>query len=52
MKLIFLFMMMDLLTMFAYPIIFVHGRIRQFLRSDQTIVPANLLAAESVAPVK
>lgn len=38
MKLYILFMAMDLLTLLAYPFVFMHGRLRQF--SKATEVPA------------
>ncbi len=41
MKLNLLFMVMDLLTLLAYPIVFVHGKIRQFSKSKESITLAN-----------
>lgn len=42
MKLKLLFIIMDLLTLLAYPIIFVYGKIRQFVKSKEGIALANL----------
>jgi hypothetical protein len=35
MKLNLIFIVMDLLTLLAYPIVFVHGKIRQFSRPKE-----------------
>lgn len=43
MKLNLLFIVMDLLTLLAYPILLVHGKIREFSRSKENIILANLL---------
>jgi len=48
MKLNLLFIVMDLLTVLAYPIVFVHGKLRQFSKLKESIAPANLLAVASV----
>jgi hypothetical protein len=45
MKLLLLFTVMDLLTLLAYPIVLVHGKIRQFSKSKEGVTPANLLVA-------
>ena len=50
MKLNFLFIVMDVLTLLAYPIVFVQSKIRQFSRSKESIVLANLLVPDSVTP--
>jgi hypothetical protein len=50
MKLNLLFIVMDLLIVLAYPIVFVHGKLRQFLRPKESIRPANLLVIVPVAP--
>jgi len=42
MKLNLLFIVMDLLTILAYPIVFVHGRLQQFLKPKESITPINL----------
>jgi len=42
-KLNLLFIVMDLLTLLAYPIVFVHSRLRQFSKSKESIQLANLL---------
>lgn len=50
MKLNLLFIVMDLLTLLAYPIVFVHGKIRQFSKSKESIALANVLVNGSVIP--
>lgn len=50
MKLNLLFIAMDLLTLLAYPIVFIHGRLRQGPVSKEGIPRANLLAAAPVRP--
>jgi len=42
MKLNLLFIIMDLLTLLAYPIVFVHGKIRQFVKLKENISPSNV----------
>ena len=37
MKLNLLFIAMDLLTLLAYPIVFVHSRLRQFNKSQESV---------------
>ena len=37
MKLNLLFMVMDLLTFLAYPIVFVHGKLRQLFKLKESI---------------
>jgi hypothetical protein len=41
MKLNLLFIAMDVLTLLAYPIVFVHDKLRQFLKSKESVTPAN-----------
>ena len=41
-KLNLLFIIMDLLTLLAYPIVFAYGKIRLFSKSKESIVLANL----------
>jgi len=48
MKLNLLFIIMDLLTLPAYPIVFAHGKLRQFSESKESISLANLLVGGSV----
>ena len=50
MKLNLLFIIMDLLTLLAYPIVFVHGKIRHFSKLKESIAPSNLLVTGSVTP--
>lgn len=38
MKLYFLFLLMDVLTLLAYPIVFVHGRLHQFWKTAKLSV--------------
>ena len=44
MKLNFLFLLMDVLTLLAYPIVFVHGKLHQYLKTTK------LLAIVSATP--
>jgi hypothetical protein len=41
MKLNLLFIVMVLLTVVAYPIVFVHGKLRQFSKSIESVYLAN-----------
>ena len=41
MKLNMLFIVMDLLTVLAYPIVFVHGKLRHYLKPKESIHPPN-----------
>jgi len=51
MKLNLLFIVMDLLTLLAYPVVYMHGIFRQILGSGDTIMPpANLLAVVPFTP--
>lgn len=50
MKLNFLFMVMDVLTVLAYPIVFVHAKLRQFSKSIVGIALAHFLLTGSVIP--
>ncbi len=52
MKLNLLFIVMDLLTVLAFPIVFVHGKLRQFSKSKESIPLANLFAVVPVTPGK
>ncbi len=50
MKLNLFFIVMDFLTLLAYPILFMHGKLRQFSRSKENITLAKkLLITGSVA---
>jgi hypothetical protein len=49
MKLNLLFIVMDLLTLLAYPIVFVHGKLRQPSKLKESIPLVNLLVTSSVA---
>ncbi len=40
MKLNLLFIVMDLLTLLAYPIVFAHGKLRQFAKPKEGVVLA------------
>jgi hypothetical protein len=46
-KLKLLFIVMDLLTILAYPIVYVDGRLRQFSKPEENIKLANLLVTGS-----
>jgi hypothetical protein len=48
MKLNLLFIVMDLLTLLAYPVVFVHSKLRQFSKSKEGIALANLLVSGSI----
>ena len=50
MKLNLLFIIMDLLTLLAYPIVFVHGKLRQFSKSEESLPLANVLVTVAVTP--
>ena len=50
MKLNLFFVVMDLLTLLAYPILFVQDKLRHFSRSKESIALANSLVAASVIP--
>lgn len=52
MKLSLLFIVMDLLTLLAYPIVFVHNKLRQFSKSKASIPVPNLLVTVPVTPGK
>ena len=43
MKLNLLIIVMDLFIMLAYPFVFMHGKLSQFLKSKESISLANLL---------
>jgi len=49
-KLNLLFIVMDLLTLMIYPALFVHGKLRRFVRTKENITLTNSLAAVLVAP--
>jgi hypothetical protein len=48
MKLTLIFIVMDLLTFSAYPIVFLHGKLRQISKSKENIAMSNLLVAVPV----
>jgi len=50
MKLVLLFMMMDLLTLLVYPFIFMHGKLYQFAKSRASNDPTKIFAPGSVVP--
>jgi hypothetical protein len=51
-KLKLLFIVMDLLTLLAYPIVFVHSKLRPFSKSKERIPLPNLLAIVPITPGK
>ncbi|HJR79866.1 MAG TPA: hypothetical protein VJ821_07325 [Anaerolineales bacterium] len=48
MKLNLLFIVMDLIILLAYPIVFVHGKLRQFSKPKESITLANLIGIASI----
>jgi NADH:ubiquinone oxidoreductase subunit 3 (subunit A) len=48
MKLKLLFIVMDLLTLLAYPIVYAYGKLRPFTNSKESIPLANLSVVSSV----
>jgi hypothetical protein len=49
-KLNLLFIVMDLLTVLAYPIVFVHNKLRQFSKSKESTPVPDLLVTVPVTP--
>ena len=47
MRLSLLFIVMDLLTVLAYPIVFVHGKLRPFAKSKENVPLANRFVISS-----
>jgi hypothetical protein len=41
------FIVMDVLTLLAYPIVFVHGKLRRFSKPKEDIALTNLVAVDS-----
>ncbi|HEX2994152.1 MAG TPA: hypothetical protein VHP14_04990 [Anaerolineales bacterium] len=52
MRLNLFFIVMYLLTVLAYPIVFVHGKIRQFLNSRENVPLADVVVAIPATPVR
>jgi hypothetical protein len=52
MKLKFLFIVMDVLTLLVYPIVYVDGKLRQFSKSKGSILLSNFPFTNSVTPIK
>ena len=50
MKLSLLFLVMELLTLLAYPIVFVHGRLHQFSKLKERIPVSNLSIIVPITP--
>jgi len=50
MKLNLLFIVMDLLTILAYPIVFMYGKLRWFSKSKESIPLTHLLVPVAIAP--
>lgn len=46
MKLNLLFIVMDLLTLMAYPIVFMYGKLRRFPKLKESTVLANILVID------
>jgi hypothetical protein len=51
-KLNLLFIAMELLTLLAYPIVFVHGKLCRFAKSRETVRVPNLFVVIPLAPGK
>jgi len=51
-KLNLLFIAMELLTLLAYPIVFVHGKLRLFAKSRESVSVSNLFVAGPVTQGK
>jgi hypothetical protein len=49
-KLNLLFIVMDLLTVLAYPIVFVHNKLRQFSKSKESAPVPDLFVTVPVTP--
>jgi hypothetical protein len=50
MKLNLLFIVMDLLTILAYPIVFIHGKLHWFSIPKESMPLTNLLVPVAIAP--
>lgn len=50
MKLNFLFLLMELLTLLAYPIVFAHGKLRQYLKPKEGFHLVNVSMIVLVTP--
>lgn len=51
-KLSLLFIAMDLLTLLAYPIVLVHGKLRQFSKAKERILLAEFSFTSAVTPFR
>ena len=52
MKLKFVFIVMDALTLLVYPIVYVDGKLRQFSKSKENILQAKFSLTNSVTTVR
>jgi hypothetical protein len=52
MKLNLLFIVMDLLTLLAFPIVFVHGKLRRFYKRKESLAVPNFFVVVPVTPSK
>lgn len=52
MKLKFLFIVMDVLTLLAYPIVYVDGKLRQFSKSKESIQLSKFSFTYFVTPIR
>jgi hypothetical protein len=50
MKLSLIFIVMDMLTVLAYPIVYVYGKLRLLAKSRENITPPNRLVTSSITP--
>lgn len=51
-KLNFLFIVMDLLTLMVYPVLFVYGKLCRSVKTKEEILLSNALAVVLIAPEK
>ena len=52
MKLNLLFIVMELLTLLAYPIVFVHGKLRLFAKAREAVRVTNIFVVIPISPGK
>jgi hypothetical protein len=50
MKLNLIFIVMYVLTLFAYPVVFMHGKLRWFFKSKESIPLTNILVPVAITP--
>jgi hypothetical protein len=52
MKLMLIFIVLDVLTLLAYPVVFTHARLRRILKPNGSIRLANFVIPGSITPGK